>query len=70
MATQHPIDGQPADVTSVVKDYSRWLAEANVPKLFINAEPGALIRELVRTWPNVTETTVHGTHFVQEDSPP
>ena len=68
-----PIDGQPADVVSVVEDYSRWLAEADVPKLFINAEPGALIRgrirELIRTWPNLTETTVSGTHFVQEDSP-
>jgi haloalkane dehalogenase len=68
-----PIDGQPADVVSVVENYSRWLAEADVPKLFINAEPGALvrgrIRELVRTWPNLTETTVSGTHFIQEDSP-
>jgi haloalkane dehalogenase len=68
-----PIDGQPADVVSVVEDYSRWLAGADVPKLFINAEPGALIRgrirELVRTWPNLTETTVSGSHFVQEDSP-
>jgi NAD(P)-dependent dehydrogenase (short-subunit alcohol dehydrogenase family) len=68
-----PIDGQPADVVSVVEDYSRWLAETDVPKLFINAEPGALIRgrirELIRTWPNLTETTVRGTHFIQEDSP-
>jgi len=68
-----PIDGQPADVVSVVEDYSRWLADSDVPKLFINAEPGALIRgrirELVRTWPNLTETTVSGSHFVQEDSP-
>jgi haloalkane dehalogenase len=68
-----PIDGQPADVVSVVEDYGRWLAKADVPKLFINAEPGAIvrgrIRELVRTWPNLTETTVSGTHFVQEDSP-
>jgi haloalkane dehalogenase len=68
-----PIDGQPADVVSVVEDYGRWLAEADVPKLFINAEPGAIIRgrirEFVRTWPNLTETTVSGTHFIQEDSP-
>jgi haloalkane dehalogenase len=68
-----PIDGQPADVVSVVEDYGRWLAKADVPKLFINAEPGAIVRgrvrELVRTWPNLTETTVSGTHFVQEDSP-
>jgi haloalkane dehalogenase len=68
-----PIDGRPADVVSVVEDYSRWLAGSDVPKLFINAEPGALIRgrirELIQTWPNLTETTVNGVHFVQEDSP-
>ena len=68
-----PIDGEPADVVAVVNDYSSWLAESDVPKLFINAEPGAIvrgrIRELIRTWPNLTETTVSGVHFVQEDSP-
>jgi haloalkane dehalogenase len=68
-----PIDGEPADVVSVVNDYSSWLAGSDVPKLFINAEPGAVvhgrIRELVRSWPNLTETTVSGVHFVQEDSP-
>ena len=68
-----PIDGEPADVVSVVNDYSRGLADSDVPKLFINAEPGAVIhgriRELIRSWPNLTETTVSGVHFVQEDSP-
>ena len=68
-----PIDGEPADVVSVVERYRDWLAESDVPKLFINAKPGAIvrgrIRELIRTWPNLTETTVTGSHFVQEDSP-
>ena len=68
-----PIDGEPADVVSVVNDYGSWLADSDVPKLFINAEPGAVvhgrIRALVRSWPNLTETTVSGVHFVQEDSP-
>jgi haloalkane dehalogenase len=68
-----PIDGEPADVVSVVNDYSSWLADSDVPKLFINAEPGAVvhgrIRELIRSWPHLTETTVSGVHFVQEDSP-
>jgi len=68
-----PIDGEPADVTSVVNDYSSWLAESDVPKLFVNAEPGAIvggrIRDLIRSWPNLTEITVSGLHFVQEDSP-
>jgi haloalkane dehalogenase len=26
-------------------------------------------RELCRSWPNQTEVTVRGLHFVQEDSP-
>jgi haloalkane dehalogenase len=42
--------------------------------LFINAEPGSIvgnrIRELVRSWPNVEEVTVAGSHFIQEDSGP
>jgi haloalkane dehalogenase len=68
-----PIDGQPADVASVVNDYSSWLAESDVPKLFVNADPGSIvhgrIRDLIRSWPNLTETTVSGVHFLQEDSP-
>ena len=68
-----PVDGEPADVAAIVTEYSKWLAGSDVPKLFINAEPGAIvrgrIRELIRTWPNLTETTVSGRHFIQEDSP-
>jgi haloalkane dehalogenase len=72
-ARQVPIDGDPPDVDDVVRSYSRWLARSEVPKLFINADPGALLtgrpRELCRTWPHQTEVTVAGKHFVQEDSP-
>ena len=68
-----PIDGEPADVVEVVERYGEWLAHSQVPKLFINAEPGALItgraRDLCRTWPNQREVTVNGIHYVQEDSP-
>jgi len=68
-----PIDGEPAQVVAVVDDYRNWLQESDVPKLFINAEPGAIvtgrIREYIRTWPNLTEVTVPGVHFIQEDSP-
>ncbi|MDT5286760.1 MAG: haloalkane dehalogenase [Mycobacterium sp.] len=68
-----PIDGEPADVVTVVDEYSNWLAATELPKLFINAEPGAIahghVRELIRSWPSLTETTVSGIHFVQEDSP-
>jgi haloalkane dehalogenase len=68
-----PIDGQPADVVAVVERYGRWLATSTVPKLFVNADPGSILvgaqREFCRTWPNQTEVTVKGSHFVQEDSP-
>ena len=68
-----PIDGEPADVAAVVRDYGAWLESSPVPKLFVNAEPGSLIRgpirDYVRTFPNLTEVTVPGTHFIQEDSP-
>ncbi len=70
---QIPIDGEPADVVRVVEDYAAWLATSDVPKLFINAEPGSILtgrqRELCRAWRNQTEVTVKGLHFVQEDSP-
>jgi haloalkane dehalogenase len=70
---QMPLDGTPADVVEVVDRYGRWLSHSEVPKLFINAEPGAILtggmREFCRTWPNQTEVTVKGIHFIQEDSP-
>lgn len=68
-----PIEGEPADVTEIVGNYAEWLATSEVPKLFINAEPGAILigpqREFCRSWPNQTEVTVVGNHFLQEDSP-
>jgi haloalkane dehalogenase len=68
-----PIDGEPSDVTRIVERYGRWLANSQVPKLFINGEPGSILvgppREWCRTWPNQTEVTVSGRHFLQEDSP-
>jgi haloalkane dehalogenase len=70
---QLPIDGEPAEVVRIVEEYGRWLATSTVPKLFVNAEPGAILirspREFCRTWPNQTEVTVPGAHFVQEDGP-
>ena len=70
---QIPIAGEPADVVEIVQAYADWLATSDVPKLFVNAEPGAIltgaVREFCRGWPNQTEVTVAGNHFVQEDSP-
>jgi len=69
---QIPIEGEPADVVKIVSEYGQWLAHSQVPKLYFHTEPGALDhgrqREFCRTWPNQTEVTVKGIHFVQEDS--
>ena len=71
---QIPIAGEPADVAQTAADYSHWMAANDLPKLFVNADPGAILigapREFCRTWHNQTEVTVPGSHFIQEDSGP
>lgn len=69
-----PVDGSPADVSEIASSYAAWLGTSNVPKLFLKAEPGAILANdrlvnLVRGWPALTERQVSGIHFVQEDSP-
>ena len=68
-----PIEGEPGNVCQIVNEYAEWMKTNNIPKLFINAEPGAIttgkIREFCRSWKNQTEVTVKGIHFIQEDSP-
>ena len=70
---QIPIEGEPAEVVELVQSYADWLSQCDVPKLFINAEPGAILigkqRDFCRSWPNQKEVTVPGNHFLQEDSP-
>jgi haloalkane dehalogenase len=71
---QIPIAGEPADVVAIVEDYSQWMSQNDLPKLFVNADPGAILigaqREFCRGWKNQTEITVAGSHFIQEDSGP
>lgn len=68
-----PIAGEPADVVEIAGAYSEWLAASDVAKLFIDAEPGAILtgpqREFCLGWPNQTVAKVKGSHFIQEDSP-
>jgi haloalkane dehalogenase len=70
---QIPVEGEPQDVVEIVNTYGPWLAKSDIPKLFINAEPGAILRgrarDFCRTWSNQKEVTVKGNHFIQEDSP-
>lgn len=69
---QIPINGEPANMVALVQQYADWLSSTPIPKLFINADPGSILvgkqREFCRTWPNQTEVTVKGLHFIQEDS--
>ena len=57
----------------LLKDYSLWMSINEIPKLFINANPGSILkgkqREFCRKWKNQEEVTVKGSHFIQEDSP-
>lgn len=68
-----PLGGEPGDVVEIVAAYAAYMAEAEMPKLFINADPGAILvgqqREFVRSWKAQQEITVKGNHFLQEDSP-
>jgi len=68
-----PVDGEPADVAQIVREYGEWLAKSPVAKLFVNADPGSILvgpqRDFCRSWPNQQEVTVRGSHFIQEDSP-
>jgi haloalkane dehalogenase len=70
---QIPIERDPADVVKIVEDYGAWLSTCDTPKLFISAKPGSILtgcqRDFCRSWPNQTEVTVAGAHFIQEDSP-
>jgi len=70
---QIPIEGEPAHMVALVEAYGAFMAASPIPKLFINADPGSILvgkqREFCRSWPNQTEVTVKGLHFVQEDSP-
>ena len=67
-----PIDGEPLAVVERVAAYADWMAKSDNPKLFVNAEPGAILvgpqREFCRRWLKQTEVTVRGSHFLQEDS--
>ena len=70
---QIPIQGEPIEVVEVVENYSHWLSSSDLPKLFINADPGSILtgkqRDFCRAWPRQKEVTVQGLHFIQEDSP-
>ena len=68
-----PLDEEPGDTFIEINKNAEFHKNSNIPKLFINADPGFLLvgsqRDEVREWNNLKEVTVKGNHFIQEDSP-
>ena len=68
-----PLDTKPDETYNEILLNENFHMESNIPKLFINAEPGFLLvgsqRDKIRKWNNIKEVTVKGNHFIQEDSP-
>jgi haloalkane dehalogenase len=68
-----PIDGQPADVVSILDKVGKFMVVSSMPKLLILGEPGGIFsgkdKDFPRSWRNQREITVKGLHHLQEDSP-
>ncbi|OGU35722.1 MAG: hypothetical protein A2068_06860 [Ignavibacteria bacterium GWB2_35_6b] len=69
-----PINDFPGYTAKAFIDNMDFMNNSAFPKLFINAEPGALLasqarKNVIRSWKNVTEVKVKGTHYIQEESP-
>lgn len=71
---QVSVDTDPMDTHEVLIENMRFMSSTRFPKLFVNAQPGALLapearKRVIRQWPNLEEVVVAGRHFVQESSP-
>ena len=57
-------------MVELVEAYGAFMASSDIPKLFINADPGSILvgrqREFCRSWPNQLEVTVKGLHFLRK----
>ncbi len=73
-ARQISIDGSPADVTRIVSDFSEWLKDSPIPKLWIKGDPGFISNGRLASYlhglRNQTEVEVKGVHYLQESSGP
>ncbi|KAJ1634303.1 haloalkane dehalogenase [Pavlovales sp. CCMP2436] len=70
-----PFDGYPASTHATVTSYAQWLAQTQMPILFLKFSPGMLIdakqaEKIESTLKNLTTVDLgEGRHFVQEDHP-
>lgn len=70
-----PINGKPKDTYRIVKEYSDFLKQSNIPKLLIYGKPGAMIRKKEVMWAKsqfrnlACQYVGSGLHFLQEGQP-
>lgn len=69
-----PIDKTPEFTHNVFLQNIDFMSQTDIPKLFISAEPGALLghearKNVIRQWPQLTEAKVKGNHYIQEQCP-
>ena len=70
-----PIDGSPADVAEIVRDYSQKLQQSELPKLLFYGKPGGIIDSKTVEWceqnfMNLKTVDIGpGIHYLQEDNP-
>ena len=70
-----PIAGQPADVADLVLGNQSIIADPEVEKLLLHADPGAVIRAAEVAWCQEHGRSLElagigaGTHFLPEDRP-
>jgi haloalkane dehalogenase len=69
---QLPLDGHPIEVCETIDAYGAYMRDAEMPKLFIEANPGMIMKGspaiFAKSWKNTKTVTVPGAHFIQEDS--
>lgn len=70
---QIPIAGEPPEIAEMAASYARFLETSDIPKLFVDADPGSILtgpqRAACLGWPAQEVVRVAGSHFIQEDSP-
>lgn len=70
---QIPFDGEPVAASAFLDDVARRLELSRIPKLFLQALPGAVLRGDSALWcsslPRTTTLPIPAGHFVPEDAP-
>jgi haloalkane dehalogenase len=70
-----PFGDDRSETRTALEAQAAWMATTEIPKLHMPGVPGGIARvggrkrELISTWPNITEIPVPGVHWTPEDAP-